>query len=350
MKIAFKYVASDLIRYQLYVAMGFGLLLIGQQTINTLMRLPSIQPLELGQMLLFMQANIIGDVLPIALSLSILLSNGQLYNNNEIFALYNAGLSRNDIFKPALFTSIAVGILLTFNLTAVKPRAEIAFAETLHKVFTSHFTVYISEKIFYALPNSDFVVWTDKNQNGTLYNAFFFDEKNQTAYTAKQAALTEELPGTFYFSLFEGEILILNDSNKNIEHTRFEQLDQLLISEDFYVSGGRRFRYTTDLLTDNGSSARSELMWRITQLPYCLTLFLLMTSLSPRSTRTTPAIGIFLGITAFFVFNSLANHIRGLANNGVINPSFSLITYYTATSLAIIFINVLRNKINAKHH
>lgn len=333
MRLIFRYQIKELLLYQAMVLFGFGLLLTGQQVINTLQRLPSIQPQDLGMMVLLMQPNIIGDALPIALALSVLLLNSRMYAANEMYILMGAGVSRLRAQVPALVMSVMVGLVLVVTLHELKPRAEVHLNRLLHDIASSHFTVHVQPQSFYDLPQTPYTLWAERNDGGELHQVFIYHRDDNTAISATRAGL-ESIDGFAYFTLYEGEMLTLGDDE--IVHRSFATLSQRVFEEPFNRGLGRREMTRSDLLAAPNPSNVSELMWRDTQLLYILTILLMVSSLSPRTPRTTPAASIFIGLTAFFIFNTLANQVRGMARSDQLAPEWAQIVFYLLVMAAIV--------------
>jgi len=348
-KLIFRYQMKELLLYQGMVIFGFGLLLTGQQVINTLQRLPSIEPFDLVQLIIFMQPNIIGDVLPIALALSVLLLNSRMYSHNEMFVLQGAGVSHLRAQAPALLMSILVGLILTLTLHELKPRAELKLNYLLHQVATSHFTIHVSAQSFYDLPQTPYTIWAERNDGGVLQQVFLYQKDDNTAITAQRAQL-ESIDGFTYFTLHVGEMLTLNLDQNEIVHRSFQTLSQRVFEEPFNRSLNRREMTRSQLLAAPNANNLSELMWRDTQLLYIITILLLVSSLSPRSPRTTPAASIFIGLTVFFIFNTLANQVRGQARYGDLSPEWAQIIFYFIVIAVILAVHLFIMAIKHVRH
>uniref|UniRef100_UPI003CFFA61E LptF/LptG family permease n=1 Tax=Agarivorans sp. TaxID=1872412 RepID=UPI003CFFA61E len=115
MRLLFSYVFLTALRFQLAMFGGFSLLLVGQQVIRILEKLPNIELSQLALMIIYIVPDAINDIAPIALVLAVLLTGNQLYSQSEIYILKNAGYGPMRASLPLLMLSLVTGLVMTVN-------------------------------------------------------------------------------------------------------------------------------------------------------------------------------------------------------------------------------------------
>ena len=186
MKILYRYLAFNIIKNFLALVGVFSIVIVSSQ----LLHLPSIiyhaTFIDFLKVLILVNFSFFKFILLFGFFISSALVGYSLRENREIYAIYSAGISQNQILKPVFFLSFLFVIIAFFTSLWVVPSANRERAEFLTFSVRQYFLEAIQEKNFTELSKKT-LVYVGSRENDKFQNIFFFNKGNKQIITSREA-------------------------------------------------------------------------------------------------------------------------------------------------------------------
>ncbi len=263
-------------------------------------------------------------ILPLAFFLSILLSYGRMYVDNEMTVLYACGMGPDKLIRYTMVIALVVASLVAWLSLSVSPSG-LAKAEALLNAqkHRGEFAGMESGK-FYSLRGGRGVTYSEEvSEDGTMSNVFLAEPGNEGSKDPARVVVFSERGhsrrhkdnGENYLVLENGYRIQGVPGRADFQITSFEEYGQRLAR----ARPGNRDRKkagsltTGALLSSDHPAHRAALLWRFS-VPL---LVLVVTLIAVPLSRTNPRQGRFVKIFPAVIIYILYLVILNVARSGV---------------------------------
>ncbi len=234
MKILYLYIGKSILKYFFVLIGFFSIVIVSSQ----LLHLPSIiyhaGLIKFLQVLFFVNLSFLKYQLFFGFFLSSVLVGYSLRENREIYAIYSAGISKNQLVFPLAFVSlIFVVIALLVSLFTV-PYANRERAQFITLNVKKHILDSIVQQNFMKL-SEDLTIYVTKKEDNKMRDIFIYNRAKGITITAKQAEFINnrlilkngyiQLPSEEGFNILRFEKYRFILDVKYIKRYEFEDLD-----------------------------------------------------------------------------------------------------------------------------
>ncbi len=333
MKILYRYVVKNILKNFLILIAVFSVVIVSSQ----LLHLPSVMYhaniTNFFKLLFLINLSFLKFQLLFAFFLSTALLGFNMRENREIYAVYSAGISKNQLLKPILVISIFVFALSTIVSMFLVPYANRERAKFITLNIKRYFLDSVQEKNFFQLSDK-VTIYTEKKEGNRFENVFIYNKERGQAISAKEAYFD-----TTTFFLKKGYIQIPGEKGFNI--LRFESY-RFNIDVDYLKRYSIEDYRNRDLLMilKNSKKDKNKALSVLTDrilfpIPFIFigVLGFLVGMNSHKGKDNVIAVSVLISIV-YLVFNF---YFIKLIGKGKISPAlyfivitayFSLITYY----------------------
>jgi LPS export ABC transporter permease LptF len=318
--IIFRYLLTTGFKYQIAMFSGFSLLLIGQQVIGILGKLPNIQLSQLALIVIYIIPDAINDIAPIALVLAVLLTGNQLYSQSEIHILKNAGFGPLRTSLPLIILSLITGFVMTINGSYLKPVSELKLSELVFDVTNANFTSYLIPGEFRTINSLGMTLNAESKQDNVLMGVFIHHQPSNQIITGQRAYIQNIGPYNYSLIVEDGSVLSTGDSDSSL--TDFDSYSAQLVREAFKPRNSVEFMDSFELYKHKGHFATSEFHWRLSRFWYCVFLIAIALLFVPKTPRAGTSLAIFSGLVMYFIYNKIANTSYSAAAKGELNATW----------------------------
>lgn len=252
-----------------------------------------------------------GQVLPLALVLGLMLTFGRMYQESEMIAIQAAGVGPGRIFRPVLLVTLPAVVLLAAVTLYASPWA-VRMAQQL--IVTGQQRADISDVTqgrFIEPKQSGWVVFVENfsRREGILKNIFVFTPRGaqeiiETARTARQFVDPET--GQQMLELRDGYRYVGRPGRRDYEIVSFKR--HVMRIPEIGALGNVRVREATPtpaLLRSSNSSDQAELQWRVSLPIVALVMGLMTLPLSYTAPRRGRFAKVIIGVVVYLVYVNL---------------------------------------------
>lgn len=309
------------------IFLNFTLMMEKLLRLSRLLSSVGASPLDVGQVILYLQPQLLILTIPMAMLLSVLLTYFRLTADNELIIMRNIGMPFRLISRPVMYLGIgcfATSMAMSFYLG---PTGSVMLREKITNILVTRAPLAIEEGIFNTSFKDMVILVKEKPAPNLLSGIFIVDERKKAeskiivaregqilsetdalsfalrgghVYITGQNSFTEITFGSYYFRLTP----VLDQSNKkSSELTPFE-----LISES-RSSPEKKISYLL------------EFYRRLSMPGVCLIIIFLGPSLALIAGKTGRLGGLTIGLLVFAAYYSVMIYGENLARSGVL-PHF----------------------------
>ena len=185
-KTLYSYLIFNILKNFLALVGVFSIVIVSSQ----LLHLPSIiyhaSLLDFLKVLILINFSFFKFILLFGIFIASALVGYSLRENREIYAIYSAGISQNQILKPVIFLSAVFSIFAFLTSLWVVPSANRERAKFLTFSVRQYFLDAIQEKNFTELSKNT-LVYVESREKGKFKNIFFFNKENRQIITSEEA-------------------------------------------------------------------------------------------------------------------------------------------------------------------
>jgi len=185
-KILYRYLAVSILKNFLILLGIFSIVIVSSQ----LLHLPSIiyhaKFTDFLKILLLINFSFFKFILFFGFFISTTLVGYSLRENREIYAIFSAGISLNQLLKPIIYLSLLFFLLAIISSLWLVPFANRERANFITFSVRQYFLDSIQEKNFSNLSQNT-VVYVEKREKGKFKNLFFFNKESGQIVTSQEA-------------------------------------------------------------------------------------------------------------------------------------------------------------------
>ncbi|WP_457639424.1 LptF/LptG family permease [Persephonella sp.] len=190
MKILYRYVGTNLIKYFLILTVFFSVVIVSSQ----LLHLPSILYhagfFKFLQILAFVNLSFLKFQLLFGFFISALLVGYYIRENREIYAVYACGISKSQLVLPVAVLSVFFVVLALVVSLFVVPFANRERAKFITLNVKKHILDSIVERNFMKL-SENITVYVNKKNERHMEDVFIFNKKQGITITAEKAVFSD---------------------------------------------------------------------------------------------------------------------------------------------------------------
>ncbi|WP_457624371.1 LptF/LptG family permease [Persephonella sp.] len=234
MKILYRYLSINLIKYFFILVGFFSVVIVSSQ----LLHLPTILYhtgfFKFLQILVFVNLSFLKYQLFFGFFISALLVGYSLRENREIYAIYSAGISKNQILIPVMVLSVIFVIISLIVSLVVVPYANRERARFITVNVKKHVLDSLVERNFMRL-SDDITIYVNRKNENEMDDIFIFNKKEGLTITAKKALFSDnrltlengfiQIPSEEGFNLLKFEKYRFVLDIKYIKRYEFEDMD-----------------------------------------------------------------------------------------------------------------------------
>lgn len=278
-------------------------------------------------LLLLRMPQLLGTALPLSLFLSIILSYGRMYAENEMTVLFASGVTLYKIIKITLITTFWVVIVIGVLILWASPHINKYVNDLIHKGAISPLELVAPDR-FQSTPDGRWVLYSEgvSSNHKNLQKVFVADSPDLnksgvlTAESAHQKfdSKTEDL-----FLVFDkGKRYIGNPGEKNFQIVDFEQYG-IRIAQNNEMKTLKEDSIKTKQLWHNyqDKNSAAELQWRLSIPIMALVLTLLAIPLSHIKSRQNRYIQLVPSILLFIMYGNFLYLGRDWIRTGTVSIS-----------------------------
>ncbi len=234
MKILYRYIGKSILKYFFILIGFFSVVIVSSQ----LLHLPSIiyhaGLIKFLQVLFFVNLSFLKYQLFFGFFLSSVLVGYSLRENREIYAIYSAGISKNQLVFPVAVVSLIFVITALFVSLFTVPYANRERAQFITLNVKKHILDSIVQQNFMKL-SEDLTIYVTRKDGNKMKDIFIYNRKQGITITAKQAEFFNnrlvlkngyiQLPSKEGFNILRFEKYRFILDVKYIKRYEFEDLD-----------------------------------------------------------------------------------------------------------------------------
>lgn len=263
-----------------------------------------------------------GQVLPLALLLGLMLTFGRMYQESEMIAIQAAGVGPGRIFRPVLFVTFPAIVLLAVVTLYASPWS-VRMAQ--HLIVTGQHRADISDVTqgrFIEPKQSGWVIFVENfsRREEILKNIFVFTPKGpkeivETARTARQFVDPET--GQQMLELNDGYRYVGQPGRRDYEIVSFKK-HVMRVPEVGDLGGvsARDGTPTQILLSSSNRSDQAELQWRLSLPIVALVMGLMALPLSYTEPRRGRFAKVIVAVVVYLVYVNLVLFSVSLVETG----------------------------------
>ena len=258
MKILYKYISIGIAKYFLILIAFFSVVIVSSQ----LLHLPSIMYhtgiFKFFQTLFFVNLSFFKFQLFFGFFIASLFVGYGLRENREIYAIYSAGISKNQILIPVFVISIFFLIFALIVSMLIVPFANRERAQFITINVKKHILDSLVEKNFMKL-SENITIYVQKKENNEMRNIFIFNRKEGLTITAQKAIFINniltlkngfiQIPGNNGFNLMKFDTYRFTLDIKYMKKYQFEDLDNETLINIIKTNSKEKFK-AIGVLTD----------------------------------------------------------------------------------------------------
>lgn len=234
MKILYRYLSFNIIKYFLILVGFFSVIIVSSQ----LLHLPSILYhagiIKFFQILIFVNLSFLKYQFLFGFFISAVVVGYMVRENREIYAIYSSGISKKQLMYPVVFISFLFFLVSLFISFIVVPYANRERAQFITLNVKKHILDSIVENNFMKLSDDITVYVHEKDENKMRY-IFIHNRKKRITITAEEANFSDnrlilkngyiQLPSQSGFNLLKFEKYRFLLDVKYIKKYEFEDLE-----------------------------------------------------------------------------------------------------------------------------
>lgn len=182
--------------------------------------------------------NLLSIILPIALFIAVAFTYGKLVADRELVVMRAAGLSQQDLMRPALITATAVALALLILNIDVLPRSYTAFKELQWTIRHTFSHVLLREGTFTLIRPGITIYVRERSDDEQLHGVMVHDERRPDRLSTLMATRGAMVNSD------DGSRIVLTDGNRQEVDLQTHQLSVLYF--DRYTFDIEPARGTTD--------------------------------------------------------------------------------------------------------
>lgn len=293
----------------------------------------SISFVDLLQLMGLAVPKLLMYTLPMAVLIGVILGFSRLSGDNELTAVYSAGVSFYQLFPPVLTMVLAVTVFSYYNTLYLAPKSNTAFEVKLRALGKASLPALLKEGTFIdIIPNLVFFFRSVDTSNLSIQGVLVEDRRSpeiRVTIVASEAKVSyQKNKDQIVFKIRNGIITRTPDNFRDAQAVSFKSYD-LTLSLDELTGGGM------DAVRGKSSLSLSELLERAEQcseatdrashllafhqrlsLPFsCLILGLLGAPLGAISRQKNRMTGISMGLGVFLTYYIMLSAGKGLGEN-----------------------------------
>jgi len=250
-------------------------------------------------------------VVPFAIFITVLITMGRMYQDNEITAMESCGIGVPDLLKISTGMAAFVAIFIAIISFWISPWAELQIQTIRAEAKEDAAVTLIEPGKFNSLQSGRGVFYAERvDADESLKNVFVFlsDQGVENIYTAPTARVeTDERSNNRYLTLNNGTRFELLSKQQGYRHYQYEKSGVRLDAPE-YQKGHLPIRAisSSELLRDSSLRSQVEIQWRWS-LPLCAFVLIHIAVLLSRTRPRQGRFGkLFAGLLVFvFYFYSL---------------------------------------------
>ncbi|NPA57886.1 MAG: LptF/LptG family permease [Aquificae bacterium] len=240
MKILYRYLSVNLVKYFLVLIGFFSIVIVSSQ----LLHLPSILYhtgfIKFLQILFFVNLSFFKYQLFFGVLISSLLIGYSLRENREIYAIYSAGISKGQLIKPVFTVSLLFTVVALLTSLFLVPYANRERAQFITINVKKHVLDAIVEKNFMKL-SEDITIYVQGKKENEMEKIFIFQKDKGITITAEKSLFSNnrlllqngyiQIPSQEGFNLLKFDKYRFILDIKYIKKYEFEDLDNRTLLE-----------------------------------------------------------------------------------------------------------------------
>jgi lipopolysaccharide export system permease protein len=261
-------------------------------------------------------------LMAVALFLSVLVTLGGLYHNNEMTALRACGAGYSELVRPLLLLGAVIAALLALLSFWIEPWSG-ALSEQLRAQSEKSLDVAgISPGRFITLPGGNDVVFAEglNDDRKSLRDIFIFrqmDSKIQVVSADSARQLKDEKSGRRVLELGSGKLYEAGQADEGFTVMSFSR-QGFLMPDPVGNGKARRLKHapTAALLASEGLAEKTELQWRLSYPISAILLVLLAIPLSYTAPRKGQFAKMALAVLVYVFYVNLLGLARTWMGDG----------------------------------
>ncbi len=295
--------------------------------------------LDIAKIIFFLQPEILIVTIPMSLLLSVLITYGRMYSDNELIILRNSGLSFLQISKPVIYFGICCFILSIMMSFYFGPKSSTLLRQKVSEILTKRTALTIEEGIFNTAFKDIVILIKEKPSENLLKGLFILDErqKDEQRVIVAQEGVVGTDGESINFNLINGHIYV--SKKKALTEISFGRY-QFSLTPTTLAYGKRRSEMTpwellnlSKLEPEQKSKYIPEFYRRLSLPALCLVIIFLAPPLSLLSGKSGRVGGVAIGLAIFTIYYTLLLYGENLAKSGQI-------TYFVGSWLSFFVLTV----------
>lgn len=298
-------------------------------------------------LLLLRMPQLLGTALPLSLFLSIILSYGRMYADNEMTILFASGVTFSKIIKITFITTIGVVVLICALILWASPHINKYVNDLLHKGAISPLEL-VAPGRFQSTPDGRWILYSEtvSSDHKNLQKVFVADPPEQV----NAGILMAESAHQKFDDKTEDLFLVFNNGNRYIGKPG-EKKYQIITFKQYGSRIGQSNELTTlheDAKTTkslwqnyNDKQSAAELQWRLSIPIMALILTLLAIPLSRIKSRQNRYVQLVPAILLFILYGNFLYLGRDWIRAGTISIKIGMWwTHVVMFLIAVILIMI----------
>jgi lipopolysaccharide export system permease protein len=280
--------------------------------------------LDVGQIILYLQPQIMILTIPMGLLLSVLLTYGRLNADNELVIMRTAGMPFRTIARPVLYLGLgcfAASMLMSFYLG---PLGSVMLREKISHILLTRAPLAIEEGVFNTSFRDMVLMVREKPRPDQLKGIFIMDERKKDepkVIVAAEGRITSDADG-LSVALFGGNAYLTSGNSLTVIGFG-KYLFTLTPSIEPMGRKGSEFSPLELIREANNVPERRiplllEFHRRFSMPAVCLILMLLGPALSLMAGKAGRLGGLTIGLIVFVVYYSLLIYGENLTRSGTL--------------------------------
>jgi lipopolysaccharide export system permease protein len=309
------------------VFLNFTLMMEKLLRLSRLLSSVGASPLDVAEIILFLQPQLFILTIPMAMLLSVLLTYFRLTADNELVIMRNIGMPFRMIARPVMYlgiASFAASLSMSFFLG---PAGSVMLREKVMNILVSRAPLAIEEGIFNTSFKDMVILIKDKPAPDILSGIFIVDERKKDepkVIVAKEGRILSQADALSF--VLKGGHVYITSKNAYTEITFGSYYFRLTPTLD---PGNRKGSELTplELISESRSSPDKkipyllELHRRLSMPGVCLIIIFLGPSLALIAGKTGRLGGLTIGLLVFAAYYSVMIYGENLVRSGVL-PHF----------------------------
>ena len=264
-------------------------------------------------------------LLPTTLYLSVVVALGRLYKDSEMTALFACGVSMTRIFRPVLYTAMAIAVVVASLSLFIRPWAYKQYYRIKAHAEANFDLTRMNDGTFYETKNGARVIYAEvvdhqQDEAGRVFIRTERDDAMQVIFARHASQTTDQTSGKQILVFTDGYLYEFSRSGEEGRVIQFEQSAMPLEPKENLRQKYRvKAASTGALLRSDDSEEIAEFQWRFSTPLATILLALIGVPLSRSSPRHGKYAKITTAVVIFAVYYNLSALAKKWVERGIID-------------------------------